>query len=199
MAEENYMVPLDKYLEAGIHIGTKTRTNAMSKFIYKVRSDGLSVLNVEEIDNRIRIASKMISNYESGQILVACRRENGWKAAKLFGKLTGANVFIGRYPPGTLTNVDLEDFVEAKLIISVDPIPDKNVIDDAKRLGVPVIALCDTNNETSYIDLVVPCNNKGKKSLGIIFWIFAKEFLKAKGIIKSDEDISKTMDDFTSI
>ncbi len=199
MAEENYMVPLDKYLEAGIHIGTKTRTNAMSKFIYKVRSDGLSVLNVEEIDNRIRIASKMISNYEPGQILVACRRENGWKAAKLFGKLTGANIFIGRYPPGTLTNVDLEDFVEAKLIISVDPIPDKNVIDDAKRLGVPVIALCDTNNETSYIDLVVPCNNKGKKSLGIIFWIFAKEFLKAKGIIKSDDDISKTIEDFTSI
>ncbi len=199
MAEENYLVPLENYLEAGIHIGTKIRTKFMSKFIYKVRSDGLSVLNVDTIDERLGIASKLLSQYESSEILVACRRENGWKAVKMFAKTIGCESFIGRYHPGTLTNVDLEDFVEVKVILAVDPIPDKNIIDDAKILGIPVISLCDTNNELSYVDLVIPCNNKGKKSLGLIFWVLAKEYLKSKGIIKTDKNMDKSIEDFTAM
>ena len=198
MAEDQYLIPLEDYLKAGIHIGTKFRTKHMDKFVYKVRPDGLSVLNVEQINDRLKLAGKLLSDYDPKDIIIVCRRENGWKSVKKFADMTGVKSFIGRYPPGMLTNANLEDFIEAKLILAVDPIPDKNVINDASKLGIPVIALCDSNNEPKNIDLVVPCNNKGKKSLAVIFYILAKEYLKNKGIIKSDKDFKSTIEDFTA-
>lgn len=198
MVETKLLMNLEEYLKAGIHIGTRFRTKFMSKFIYKVKPDGLSVLNVEQINKRIGLASNLLNQYEPSEILVVCRRENGWKPTKLLSKVTGIKVFTGRYPPGILTNVNLENFIEAKLILVIDPIPDKNVINDAVKLGIPIIALCDTNNESTNVDLVVPCNNKGKKSLAIILYILTKEYAKAKKIIKSDKDFKYTVDDFTA-
>jgi small subunit ribosomal protein S2 len=198
MAEQKeFLIPLDLYLKVGLHIGTKFRTKYMEPFIYRVRPDGLAVLNVQKIDQRIDIASKFLSQYKPEDILIVCRRENGWRAAKLFSKLTGIRVFIGRYPPGLLTNLALENFTETKIMMVTDPWPDKNAVNDAVRVGIPIIALCDTNNTANNVDLIVPCNNKGKKSLGLIFWIIAKEYLKLRGVIKKDEDLKVTVDDFT--
>lgn len=195
--EGNYLVPLDEYLKVGLHIGTKFRTKAMQPFIYKIRQDGLSVLNVQQINDRLLLAAKFLANYEPKDVLVVSRRENGWKAVELFGKLTGVRVFTGRYMPGILTNTQLESFMEVRLIMVTDPFPDKNLVDDAARIGVPVIALCDTNNEIANVDLVVPCNNKGKKSLGLIFYILAREYMKIKGIIKMDEEFPNKIEDFS--
>jgi len=169
----------------------------MEPFIYRVRPDGLAVLNVQKIDKRIEIAAKFLSQYAPDEIIVLCRRENGWKSARLFSKLTGIKVIIGRYPPGLLTNTALEDFTEAKVMFVTDPWPDKNAINDAVRVGMPVVALCDTNNTSNNIDLVVPCNNKGKKSLGLIFYILTKEYLKNRGMIKKDSDLKSTVEEFT--
>ncbi len=196
MAEQTYLVPLDEYLKVGLHIGTKFRTKYMENFIYKIRSDGLAVLNVQKIDERIGVAAKFLSQYNPEDIIIVCRRENGWKAVKAFGKATGIRIFPGRYPPGILTNPQLEEFMEAKILLAADPWPDKNAVRDAVRIGMPVIGLCDTNNESNYIDLVVPCNNKGKKSLGLLFYILAKEYLKNRGTIKDDSEIKFKMEDF---
>ena len=190
--EQQFLVPLDEYLKVGIHIGTKYRTKYMEQFIYKVRSDGLSVLNIQSIDNRLRQAINLMNQYAPDEIIVVCKRENGWKSVKAFAKATGIRAFAGRYPPGILTNKDLKSFFETKLILVVDPWSEKNSIKDAIRIGVPVIALCDTNNESNNIDLVVPCNNKGKKSLGLIFYIFAKEYLKNR-----NKNLKEKIDDFT--
>jgi len=198
MSEEQFLMPLEEYLKAGLHIGTKFRNKFMAKFIYKVRPDGLSVLNIEQINNRLDMAANIMSKFDPKDIIVACRRENGWKAVKLFSDATGIRSFIGRYPPGILTNVDLETFMECKLIIVTDPWPDKNAVIDASKLGIPVIALCDTNNDSRNLDLIIPCNNKGKKSLGIIFMVLAKEYLKRRGIIKSDKEFKFSLDDFTA-
>ncbi len=179
--EQGYLIPLEEYLKVGLHIGTKFRTKYMSNFIYKTRPDGLVVLNIQEIDKRIKLAANLISQYKPEDILVVCRRENGWKPVSLFAKYTGIKVFAGRYPPGVLTNPNLKTFMESKLMIIVDPWVDKNAIKDAIKVGIPVIALCDTYNESNNIDLVVPCNNKGKKSIGLIFWIFAREYLNTQG------------------
>ena len=198
MTEEKLLVPLEEYLKVGLHIGTKFKTKFMEPFIYKIRPDGLAVLNVQLINDRLARAATLMGQYESDEILVTCRRENGWAAAKLFSKLTGIKVFAGRYPPGILTNPGLEKFMEVKLLFVADPWPDKNAVADAAKLGIPVIALCDTNNEANDIDLVVPCNNKGKKSLGLVFWILAKEYLKAKGKIEVDKDIGIKLEEFTA-
>ncbi len=196
MAEE-LLVSQEVYLKSGIHIGTKFKTKYMSNFIYKIRPDGLAILNLQEIDKRLRLAANFMANYEPKDIIIACKRENGWKPVSMFGKVTGVRTFIGRYPPGTLTNPSLKTYTEAKLIFIIDPWPDKNIMDDAAKVGIPVIALCDSNNQTNKIDLAVPCNNKGKKSLGLIFWILAREFLKRKGKITKDTDFKYNIEDFT--
>lgn len=198
MTTEEYLIPLDNYLKVGLHIGTKFRTKYMEPFIYKVRSDGLAVMNVKKIDERIATAAKFISQFEPKDILVVCRRENGWKSVKLFSKLTGVRAIAGRYRPGMLTNSNLDNFSETKLMIVIDPWPDKNAVLDAVKVGVPVIALCDTNNEANNLDLMIPCNNKGKKSLGLLFWVLAKEYLKNRGLIKSEDEIKISLDEFTA-
>ena len=97
MAEEEFITPLENYLKVGIHIGTKFKTKYMEPFIYKVRQDGLTVLNVQEIDKRLKVAAKMISRYEPESILIVCRRENGWSVVKMFAELTGIRVFAEFY------------------------------------------------------------------------------------------------------
>jgi len=193
---EEFLTPLENYLKVGLHIGTKFRTKYMAPFIYKVRPDGLAVLNVQKIDERIGVAANFLSQYEPEDILIVSRRENGWQALKLFSEVTGVSVITGRYRPGILTNSELEDFKEIKLLMVVDPLPDKNVVKDARIMGIPVIACCDTNNEANNVDLVVPCNNKGKKSLGLLFYVLAKEYLKARGLLKPEEDLKISLDKF---
>ena len=197
MPEEKFLVPRDVYLKSGIHIGTKFRTKAMEQFIYKTRPDGLSVLNLQKIDERIKVIASFLAQYPPEEILIVCRRENGWKAVGLFGKLAGARVFAGRYPRGILTNPNLEQYIEAKIMLVVDAMPDRNAVLDAVRIGIPVIALCDTNNMSNFIDLVVPCNNKGKKSLGLFFYILTKEFLVHKGKLNEGEELKEKIEDFT--
>jgi small subunit ribosomal protein S2 len=193
---ENLLIDSNEYLKSGIHIGTKFRTKYMSNFIYKTRPDGLSVLNLKKIDERIGLAVNFLANYEPEDILIVSRRENGWKALKALHKLTGIKVITGRYPPGILTNPQLETFTEPKVVFVCDPWPDKNAVEDALRIGVPVIALCDTNNQSNKLDLVVPCNNKGKKSVGLMFYLVTREYMKKKGLLKSDEEMSLKIDDF---
>ncbi len=193
---ESLLIPLDDYLKVGLHIGTKLRTKSMGPFIYKVRSDGLAVLNVKKIDERIAVASKFISKFAPNEILLICRRENGWDAVRKFAELTGVSIIAGRYRPGSLTNTQLEGFKETKLMLIVDPWPDKNAIHDAMLIGLPVVALCDTNNDANDIDLVVPCNNKGRRSLGLLFMILSREYLKRRGLIKEDKEFTAVLDDF---
>lgn len=196
MSEEQLLVPTKIYLKAGIHIGTKFKTSYMNKFIYKVRSDGLCVLNLEKINERIKVMINLLSDYEPEDILLVSRRENGWDALKMVNEMTGIPVFAGRYPPGILTNSNLENFIETKIIVATDSWPDRNAITDALIVGIPVIALCDTNNQSNKIDLVVPCNNKGKKSLGLLFYIFAREYMLKKGMIKNADEMKYKVDDF---
>lgn len=191
--QEKLLVPIDEYLKSGIHIGTKFKTNYMEQFIYKARSDGLFVLNLQKIDERIDIAASMLARYAPEDIIVASRRENSWKAVKAFGKATGIRAFAGRYPPGILTNPALERFIDIKLLFVTDTWPDRNAVSDALIIGIPVIALCDTNNQSNDIDFVMPCNNKGKKSLGLMFWILAKEYLRRRGMPEQE----LKLEDFT--
>lgn len=195
--EEALLVPTDQYLKAGIHIGTKFKTKYMANFIYKIRPDGLYILNIQGIDERIKVAAKFLSQYAPEEILIVSRRENSWKAVKKMVELTGIKAFPGRYPPGTLTNPALETYIEKKVLFVTDAWPDKNAVEDALKVGIPVIALCDTNNQTNGIDLVIPCNNKGKKALGLLFYLLTREYMKERKLIKNDKEFKATLEEFT--
>lgn len=198
MAEqETLLIDSNEYLKSGIHIGTKFKTKYMANFIYKTRPDGLSVLNLKKIDERISLAAALLVQYQPEDILMVGRRESSWKGLKKMGELTGIKVMAGRYPPGILTNPNLEIFIEPKILLVVDPWPDKNAVDDAIRIGMPVIGLCDTNNQANNLDLVVPCNNKGKKALGLLFYLLTTEFLRRKGTVKLNEKIEAPLEEFT--
>ena len=194
--EENLLLESNDYLKSGIHIGTKFKTKYMSNFIYKTRPDGLSVLNLKKIDERIRVAVSFLSQYEAKDILIVSRRENGWRALKKLNELTGIQVITGRYPPGILTNPNLETFVQPKVIVVSDPWTDKNAVEDAIKVGIPVVALCDTNNQSNKVDLVVPCNNKGKKSIGLFYFLLAREYMRNKALLKGDEEMPAKIEDF---
>jgi len=193
---EQLLIPNEEYLKSGIHIGTKFKTKYMENFIYKTRPDGLSVLNVQQIDARIRVLIKFLSNYAPEEIMVVARRENGWKPVQLFGELTGVRTYTGRYPPGILTNTQLKKFIEVKVVLVTDPWPDRNAVLDTFKMGLPVVALCDTNNQANKIDLVMPCNNKGRKSLGLIFWLLTKGYMEARGMINKG-GFTHSIDDFS--
>lgn len=194
---EQFLIGQEDYLKSGIHIGTKYRTKYMEQFIYKTRPDGLSVLNLQKIDERIKLMTQFLARYAPEEILIVSRRENGWKGVRKLGELTEMKTVAGRYLPGTLTNPALDHYIEVKVILVTDSWPDRNVIADAMRVGVTVIALCDTNNQCNNIDLVVPCNNKGKKSLGLLYWILAREYLKSRGVIKNNEEFKTPVEEFT--
>lgn len=183
------LIPLEKYLQAGVHIGTKYKTGHMKPFIFKVNADGLAVLDIQKIDKRLELAGNLLAKYEPKEIVVVGRRENAWRPIKAFAKVTGAHEFAGRYKAGVITNPNLKDYIEPKVMVVSDPWLDKNAIHDSMLRGIPIISLVDTNNTLNNIDLAVPCNNRGDKALGALFWVLANQYLKERGEIKKDLDV----------
>ncbi|MCS7135270.1 MAG: 30S ribosomal protein S2 [Candidatus Aenigmarchaeota archaeon] len=168
------------YLSSGIHIGMKSKNKDMRRFIYKVREDGLAILNLKVIDDRIRIAGEMLAR--ANTILVVGRKSNTFDALKKFAEtVDNAHAIVGRFMPGTLTNPNYEEYIEPDVVVLSDPQADYQALKEAVESRIPVIALCDTFNETKNIDLVIPCNNKGKRSLGLIFWLLAKIINEKRG------------------
>ncbi len=187
---ENFLIKQETYLEAGIHIGTKLKVHDMNPYIYRMRNDGLFVLDLRKIDERIRLAGKLLSQYAPEEILVVASRTYSGNSASVFSQLTGIKVYQGRFIPGILTNVSRSDFVEPKLLLVCDPKGERQAVIEAGRTGIPTIGLCDSDNSTMFIDWVVPCNNKGRRALALIFYLFSREYLMARGKIASYDEFT---------
>ncbi|QZA87807.1 30S ribosomal protein S2 [Salinarchaeum sp. IM2453] len=179
--EADLLIPVEEYLGAGVHIGTQQKTNDMERYIHRVRTDGLYVLDISQTDKRIRTAADLLSNYDPGQILVTSSRQYGRFPAEKFAEAVGARARTGRFIPGTLTNPQYEEYIEPDILVVTDPIGDSQAVKEAVTVGIPVIAMCDSNNTTSNVDLVVPTNNKGRKALAVVYWLLANETLDRRG------------------
>jgi small subunit ribosomal protein S2 len=188
------LIPRKDYLASGICFGAKTKTKDMKEFIYKTRPDGLTILNLKKIDERIRIAARFLARNKN--ILVATRKKIAKEAVEKFAEIVNARAFVGRFLPGTLTNPNSEYFYEADVVFITDPLTDKRALQEAVKARVPIVAICNTSNETKYVDLVIPANNRGRKSLAMIFYLLAREILKERGEIKSDEEFKYKLEDF---
>ena len=193
---EGLLIPEDMYLTAGVQIGTQQKSKDMLPFIFKVRSDGLYILNVKKTDERIRGAAKFLGRFEPKQVLVTSARQYGQKPARQFAKFTDTRAIAGRFVPGSLTNPQLPSFYEPDAILVTDPTADAQALREAVNIGIPVVGLCDANNEHKYVDYVIPCNNKGRRALAVVYWLLAREVLKARGTIKADSEWTATVDEF---
>jgi small subunit ribosomal protein S2 len=172
--KEDTLVPMEDYLKASIHLGTRVITPDMRSYVYRRRADGLAVFNTAKLDDEIRESADYISDFPPEQIVIVCKREAGWKAVKKFSEIFGIKIFTKQYPAGILTNPNLETFFETDLVFICDPWVDKNALTDANKIRIPVLSICDTNNYTKGIAKILPGNNKSAKSLGIIFYLLAK-------------------------
>ncbi len=191
--EADLLIPVEDYLGAGVHIGTQQKTKDMERFIHRVRTDGLYVLDVSRTDERIRTAARFLANYDPEQILVTSSRQYGRFPAEKFAEAVGARARTGRFIPGTLTNPKYDGYIEPDVLVVTDPIGDAQAVKEAITVGIPVIAMCDSNNNTSNVDLVVPTNNKGRKALSVVYWLLANETLDQRGA-----EPTYALDDFES-
>ena len=194
--EEELLLPRDTLLSAGTHIGTRMKSRDMEQFIYRVRPDGLFVLDVKRTDERVRIAAKFLTRFEPSKIAAAAARLYAQEPVGKFCEVTGAIPVIGRFVPGLLSNPLYPNRIEPDVLIVSDPRADSQAVREASSVGIPIVALCSTDNDFSGVDLVISTNNKGRRALAIIYWLLARQILRERGELPLDKDLPLTVEDF---
>jgi len=194
---EDLLLPLDQYLAAGVHIGTQVKTVTMDPYIFRVRQDGLYVLDVRKFDERIRVAAKFLARHDPpSQIAVVGARQYAQKPIRAFCKATGATPIAGRFIPGTFTNPSLPQYVEPAVVFITDPRADSQAVREAAKTRIPTVALCDSDNSLAYIDLAIPANNRGRRSLSLAYWLLARQVLRERGDLAPDAEFPFKIEDF---
>jgi len=193
------LVPIEDYLKSSMHLGTRVITPNMRKYIYKRRADGLAVFNTAMLDSTIKEAGEFLSRYAPEDIIVVCKREAGWHATNLFSETLGIRAFTKKYPAGILTNTNLQDFFECKLVLICDPWLDKNALTDANKVGVPVLSVCDSNNYAFGIQKIIAGNNKSAKSLGMVMYLLAKIYIENRKMKVDLPGIEQFIDDWANL
>lgn len=196
ITEEELLLPRDTLLSAGTHIGTRMKARDMEQFIYRVRPDGLFVLDVKKTDERIRITAKFLARFEQSKIAAAAARLYAQEPVRKFCEVTGAIPIVGRFIPGLLSNPLYPNRIEPDVLVVSDPRADSQAVREASSVGIPIVALCSTDNDFSGVDLVISTNNKGRRALAIIYWLLARQILREKGELALDKDLPLTVEDF---
>ena len=194
MSEEaSLLLPFETYEENAVNIGTQQKSADMARFFDTVRDDGLYLLDVNMTDSRIRTTATFLNKYDAPRIMVVSARQYGQRPARLFAEAIGANAAVGRFIPGSLTNPALRSYVEPDVLFVTDPAADQQALKEAVNSGLPVVGIVDANNNLRNVDVAVPANNKGRRSLALIYWLLAREVLKARGET-TDEDWAASQD-----
>jgi len=173
-----------KLLACQVHIGTKNLEPSMERYVWKRRSDGIRLINLQKTWEKLVLAARIIAAIEHpSDIVVISGRPYGQRAVLKFAKFIGANALAGRYTPGTFTNQIQAKFIEPRLLIISDPRTDHQPLTESSYVNVPTIAFANTDSSLINVDVAIPCNNKGRHSIGLMWWLLAREVLYLKNNI----------------
>ncbi len=182
--DDTILTSVEDYVKTSSYLGTRAVTPTMKKYVYRRRADGLAILNTLLVDKKLKDAIDFVIKFKPDEWVLCCKREAGWRAVNMFSELTGVRVFTKKYPTGILTNLSLSNFIEPKMVFVCDPWVDKNALNDAIKIHVPIVGICNTNNNTYWLDFVIIGNNHSNKSIGLFFWLLSREYMKAHKIEK---------------